>query len=78
MRGCVRGEEEGWGSAKDTEILRSCLISKGGGTLTLRQTEPGVKTTGRKSHDPLKLTESRGSRTNTEGDTQGRGGGGQR
>ena len=35
-----------------------CLISKGGGLLTLRQTEPGVKTTGRKSHDPFKLTET--------------------
>lgn len=47
-----------------------CLISKGGGLLTLRQTEPGVKTTGRKSHDPFKLTETGwgggGSRTNTE------------
>lgn len=28
---------------------------EGGVTLTLRHTDPRVKTTGRKSHDPLKL-----------------------
>lgn len=47
-----------------------CLISKGGDTLTLRQTDPRVKTTGRKSHDPFKLTESRGLGGNTEEDTE--------
>lgn len=62
------------GGGQHTKILRLCLISmvvvvvvvmggRGrwrGVTLTLRHSDLRVKTTGRKSHDPLKLGERRG------------------